>query len=104
MNFIKKQKKIIRDETVEVRLPVTLWIAERLETLSTSDILSDKNIKDRDDQTIHLESTKKGIFNPMVKNIATLLSLRMESSLPVRLPVTQQLITRRCIMMQARGI
>ena len=70
----KKQKKIIRDETVEVRLPVTLWIAERLETLSTSDILSDKNIKDRDDQTIHLESTKKGIFNPMVKNIATLRS------------------------------
>ena len=51
----KKQKKIIRDETVEVRLPVTLWIAERLEILSTSDILSDKNIKDRDDQTIHLE-------------------------------------------------
>lgn len=70
----KKQKKIIRDETVEVRLPVTLWIAERLEILSTSDILSDKNIKDRDDQTIHLESTKKGIFNPMVKNIANLRS------------------------------
>ena len=70
----KKQKKIIREETVEVRLPVTLWIAERLETLSTSDILSDKNIRDRDDQTIHLESTKKGIFNPMVKNIATLRS------------------------------
>ena len=68
------QKKIIRDETVEVRLPVTLWIAERLETLAASDILSDKNIKDRDDQTIHLESTKKGIFNPMVKNIATLRS------------------------------
>ena len=70
----KNQKKIIRDETVEVRLPVTLWIAERLETLSTTDILSDKNIKDRDEQTIHLENTKKGIFNPMVKNIATLRS------------------------------
>ena len=70
----KNQKKILRDETVELRLPVTLWIAERLETLSTSDILSDKNIKDRDDQTIHLENTKKGIFNPMVKNIATLRS------------------------------
>lgn len=70
----RNQKKIIRDETVEVRLPVTLWIAERLETLAASDILSDKNIKDRDDQTIHLESTKKGIFNPMVKNIATLRS------------------------------
>ncbi len=53
---------------------VTLWIAERLETLSTTDILSDKNIKDRDDQTIHLENTKKGIFNPMVKNISTLRS------------------------------
>ena len=70
----KNQKKTLRDETVELRLPVTLWIAERLETLATSDILSDKNIKDRDDQTIHLESTKKGIFNPMVKNIATLRS------------------------------
>ena len=69
-----KQKRIIREETVEVRLPVTLWIAERLETLSTSDILCDTNIKDRDDQTIHLENMKKGIFYPMVKNIATLRS------------------------------
>ena len=70
----RNQKKIIRNETVEVRMHVTLWIAERLETLSTTDILSDKNIKDRDDQTIHLENTKKGIFNPMVKNISTLRS------------------------------
>ena len=70
----KKQKKTIREEAVELRLPVTLWIAERLETLSTTDILSDKNIKDRDDQTIHLENAKKGIFNPMVKNISTLRS------------------------------
>lgn len=69
-----KQKKTIREEAVELRLPVTLWIAERLETLSTTDILSDKNIKDRDDQTIHLENAKKGIFNPMVKNISTLRS------------------------------
>lgn len=70
----EKQKKIIRSETVEARLPVTLWVAERLETLSTTDILSDKNIRDRDDQTIHLENSKKGIFNPMVKNIAALRS------------------------------
>lgn len=70
----KKQKKTIREEAVELRLPVTLWIAERLETLSTTDILSDKNIKDRDDQTIHLENAKKGVFNPMVKNISTLRS------------------------------
>lgn len=70
----EKQKKIIRDETVEMRIPITLWIAERLETLSTTDILNDKNIKDRDDQTIHLENTKKGIFSPMVKNIASLRS------------------------------
>lgn len=68
------QKKIIREEAIEERLPVTVWIAERLETLSTSDILGDKNIKDRDYQTIHLENMKKGIFNPMVKNIATLRS------------------------------
>lgn len=70
----EKQKKIIRSETVELRLPVTLWIAERLETLSISDILDDKNILDRDEQTIHLENTKKGIFNSMVKNIAALRS------------------------------
>ena len=70
----KKQKRIIREETVENRLPVTLWIAERLEALSTSDILSDRNIKERDEQTIHLENTTKGIFNPMVKNIAVLRS------------------------------
>lgn len=57
-----------------MRLPVTLWVAERLETLSTTDILSDRNIRDRDDQTIHLENSKKAIFNPMVKNIATLRS------------------------------
>lgn len=68
------QKKILREETVEVRLPATLWIAERLETLSTSDILSDKNIKDRDDQTIHLGSTRKGLFHAMVTNIVTLRS------------------------------
>ena len=68
------QKKIIREESVEARLPVTMWIAERLETLSTSDILGDTNLKDRDYQTIHLENMKKGIFNPMVKNIATLRS------------------------------
>lgn len=70
----KKQKQIIRSETVEMRLPVTLWVAERLETLSTTDILSDKNIRDRDDQIIHLENSKKSIFNPMVKNIASLRS------------------------------
>ena len=69
-----KQKKIIRNETVECRCGVTLWIAERLETLSTEDILCDNNIKGRDEQILHLEHFKKGIFNPMVKNIATLRS------------------------------
>lgn len=70
----EKQKRIIREETIENRLSVTLWIAERLETLSTSDILSDRNFKERDEQTIRLENMTKGIFNPMVKNIAILRS------------------------------
>lgn len=69
-----KQKRIIRSETVENRRSATLWIAERLETLSTEDILCDNNIKGRDDQIIHLEYLKRGIFNPMVKSIATLRS------------------------------
>lgn len=68
------QKKIIRSETVEARRDATLWIAQRLETLSTEDILCDNNIKGRDDQVIHLGNLKKGIFSQMVKNIATLRS------------------------------
>lgn len=68
------QKRIIRSETVEVRRKATLWVAERLETLSTEDILNDGNFKGRDDEIIHLENIKKGIFNPMAKNIATLRS------------------------------
>ena len=43
------QKRIIRSETVEMRRKATLWVAERLETLSTEDILNDGNIKGRDD-------------------------------------------------------
>lgn len=68
------QKRIIRSETVEMRRKATLWVAERLETLSTEDILNDGNIKGRDDEIIHLENIKKGLFNPMAKNIATLRS------------------------------
>lgn len=70
----RTQKRTIRNEVVEMRRGATLWIAERLETLSTEDILNDNNIKGRDDQVIHLENLKKGIFNPMAKNIAMLRS------------------------------
>lgn len=69
-----QQKRIIRNETVEIRRDATIWIAERLEALSTEDILCDNNIKGRDEQIIHLEHLKKGIFNPMIKNIAALRS------------------------------
>ena len=50
-----------------------IWLVDFVKGQETI-ILSDKNIKDRDDQTIHLENAKKGIFNPMVKNISTLRS------------------------------
>lgn len=70
-----RQKKIVRSEVAEKRLNVTLWIAERLETLCTADILNDNNFSGRDYQSIRLESSvTRGLFSNMAKRIATLRS------------------------------
>lgn len=69
------QKSIIRNEVAEKRLNVTLWIAERLETLCVSDILNDKNQEGRDYQTLRLENTSyRSLFNNMAKRTASLRS------------------------------
>ncbi len=69
-----KQQKIIQSEVAEMRRNATVWIAERLETLSTEDILFDNNIKGRDFQVIRLENLAKKLFNSMVRGIAALRS------------------------------
>ena len=58
-----RQKRIIRSEVAERRTHATLWVAERLETLSTEDILSDNNIQGRDYQVIKLENLSQSLFN-----------------------------------------
>ena len=68
------QKKIIRSEVAEQRIHATLWVAERLETLSTEDILSDNNIQGRDYQVIKLENLSQSLFNKMAKGIASMRS------------------------------
>ena len=68
------QKRIIRSEVAERRIHATLWIAERLETLSTEDILSDNNIQGRDYQVIKLENLSQSLFNKMAKGIASMRS------------------------------
>ena len=70
----ERQKKIIRSEVSEMRRNVTVWVAERLETLSTEDILSDNNYVGRDFQVIRLENPKKSLFNSMARGIAALRS------------------------------
>lgn len=70
----KQQKKILRSEVAERRINATLWIAERLETLSTEDILGDNNIKGRDFQVIRLETLSQGLFNKMARGIASMRS------------------------------
>lgn len=70
----ERQKRIIRSEVAEHRMHATLWVAERLETLSTEDILSDNNIQGRDYQIIKLENLSQGLFNKMAKGIASMRS------------------------------
>lgn len=70
----ERQKKIIRSEVAERRVHATLWVAERLETLSTEDILSDNNIQGRDYQVIKLENLSQSLFNKMAKGIASMRS------------------------------
>lgn len=66
-----RQKKIIQKEVAEKRVRATVWIAERLETLSTEDILQDNDIKGRDFQIIKLGTLTDRQFNSMTRAIAT---------------------------------
>ena len=68
----ERQKRVIRSEVAERRIHATLWIAERLETLSTEDILSDNNIQGRDYQVIKLEMLSQSLFNKMAKGVASM--------------------------------
>lgn len=70
----ERQKYIIRSEVAERRIHATLWIAERLETLSTEDILSDNNIQGRDYQVVKLEMLSQRLFNQMAKGVASMRS------------------------------
>ena len=70
----ERQKRIIRSEVAERRIHATLWIAERLETLSTEDILSDNNIQGRDYQVIKLEMLSQSLFKKMAKGVASMRS------------------------------
>ena len=70
----ERQKRIIRSEVAERRIHATLWIAERLETLSTEDILSDNNIQGRDYQVVKLEMLSQRLFNQMAKGVASMRS------------------------------
>ena len=70
----ERQKRIIRSEVAERRIHATLWVAERLETLSTEDILSDNNIQGRDYQVIKLENLSQSLFNKMARGVASMRS------------------------------
>ncbi len=65
-----RQKKIIQREVAEKRINATIWIAERLETLSTEDILYDNDIKGRDFQIIKLGTLSDKLFNSMTRAIS----------------------------------
>lgn len=70
----ERQKGTIRSEVAERRIHATLWVAERLEALTTKDILNDNNIQGRDYQVIKLENLSQGLFNKMAKGIASMRS------------------------------
>lgn len=70
----ESQKRIIHSEVAERRINATLWVAERLETLSAKEILSDNNIQGRDYQVIRLENLSQSLFSRMAKGIASMRS------------------------------
>lgn len=70
--FTSKQKELIREEVISRRVKGTLWIAERLEALTTTEILDDTNYEERDYENIILDGKiPKSSFASMAKAIAT---------------------------------
>lgn len=74
------QKSYLREEVIEKRRHVTIWIAERLESLTTSEILADINIPKRDYEEIRLDDQGKGMLVTL-KRIAELRSSLSSSGL-----------------------
>lgn len=69
--FTVAQKKLLREEFVSHRIHGTLWLAERLEGLTTSEILEDSNKENRDYNVIRLDGNlPRTSFSTMVKAIA----------------------------------
>lgn len=65
--FTESQKRHLREELVESRNTATIWIAERLESLTTSEILDDNNIPHRDYEEIRLDEPNKGVSSTLKK-------------------------------------
>lgn len=69
--FTETQKRLLREEIVSHRIHGTLWLSERLEGLTTSEILEDSNKEDRDYNVIRLDGNlPRTSFSTMVKAIA----------------------------------
>jgi len=75
------QQKIIRDEVAGLRQKATLWLAERMESLSSVEILSDNNIMERDFQVIKLDTLSQSLFNRMATTTASIRSKQSEDGI-----------------------
>ena len=63
------QKRYLREEVIETRRSATIWIAERLESLTTTEILEDNNIPHRDYAEIRLDDLSR-VMSATLKRIA----------------------------------
>lgn len=77
----ENQQKIIRDEVAGMRQKATLWLAERMESLSSVEILSDNNIMERDFQVIKLDTLSQSLFNRMATTTASIRSKQSEDGI-----------------------
>ena len=63
----EKQKSYLREEIIEKRRYATIWIAERLESLTTTEILEDNNIVERDYGEVRLDDQSKNMPQTLKK-------------------------------------
>ena len=78
--FTENQKRYLREELVESRNSATIWIAERLESLTTTEILDDNNIPHRDYEEIRLDEPNKSV-SVTLKKITALRSSYSDSGI-----------------------
>jgi hypothetical protein len=52
----KRQRRKLLELLADLRAPVPVWVAERLEALTTNELLSEGNVEGRDWHLVHLES------------------------------------------------